>query len=327
MLDYSIEIINDQTKLTRLIDSLAFVSVIAVDIETINWWNRHQEKISLIQIAFKTERKLKVAVIDALANLDIGALRSPLELNTTIKVVHNAAFDATRLSNHYQFKVAPVYDTMLAARRNGERRYSLLAQAQTHLNLKLDKRMQTSDWSRRPLDIKQIHYAAQDAYSTLLLYENQINRNLNGYFRLKDKTPSQQASLPLIDLTEIQIPSAQDQELKRKEEKAAPQKTTLSESSLALLGVIAELPSRYYPEQLAVSVGSEQRVGVAGWIMDRTLGRDTDLDEETAKLEIADLLERHLVKITLMRRLEATAEGESLWHQLKTDERTDNRKI
>ncbi|HEX9928924.1 MAG TPA: hypothetical protein VGB02_10345 [Pyrinomonadaceae bacterium] len=318
MLDYSIEIINDQTKLTRLIDSLASATVMAVDIETINWWNRHQERISLIQIAFKTERKSKVAVIDVLADLGIELLRPPLELNTTIKVVHNAAFDATRLSNHYQFKVAPVYDTMLAARRNGERRYSLIAQAQAHLNPRLDKRMQTSDWSRRPLDIKQIHYAAQDAFSTLMLYENQIKRNLNGYFQLKDKTPSQQASLPLIDLTEIQIPSTLDQESKRKEEKATPQKTTLSESSLALLGVIAELPSRYYPEQLAVSVGSEQRVGIAGWIVDKTLGRDADLDEETAKLEIADLLERDLVKITSMRRLEATAEGENLWHQLKT---------
>jgi hypothetical protein len=67
-----------------------------------------------------------------------------------------------------------------------------------------------------------------------------------------------------------------------------------------------------------VSVGSVQRVGLAGWIIDKTLGRDTDLDEETAKLEIADLLERDLVKITTMRRLEVTKEGAHLWQQLKT---------
>ncbi len=41
MLDYSIELINDQTRLTRLVECLASTPVIALDIETINWWNRH----------------------------------------------------------------------------------------------------------------------------------------------------------------------------------------------------------------------------------------------------------------------------------------------
>ncbi len=90
----------------------------------------------------------------------------------------------------------------------------------------------------------------------------------------------------------------------------------MSNSSIALLGIITELPTRYHPDGLAASVGSE-RVGLAGWIVDRTLGTDADLDEESVKLGIIDLCERNLVRITATRRLEATKEGERLWHQLK----------
>lgn len=317
MSDYSVELVNDQARLTRLIDRLASAPVIALDIETVNWWNRHQERIALIQIAFRSGQQPKVAIIDTFANLNVEPLRLPLERNTVTKVIHNAVFDATRLNDHYQFKVAPIHDTMVAARRGGEKRYSLKAQAASHLNLHLDKNGQQSDWSRRPLRTIQIHYAALDAVAALLLYENQIRRKLDGSFQLKDKTSSQQASLPLIDSPETNIlPDRRDGEYISKGKDFAMQ-SDLPRARLALLGIISELPSRYHPDQLSVSVGSE-RVGLAGWIIDRVLGRDADLDEATAKLEIAGLCEQNLVRITATRRLEATEKGASLWSRLKT---------
>ncbi|MGI8640363.1 MAG: hypothetical protein ACR2MG_10515 [Pyrinomonadaceae bacterium] len=317
MPDYSVELINEQTKMTRLINRLASIPVIALDIETVNWWNRHQERIALIQIAFRTERQPKVVIIDAFAKLDLEPLRLPLELNTTTKVIHNAVFDATRLAGHFRFKVAPIFDTMVAARRSGERRYSLKAQAETHLNLRLDKAAQRSDWSLRPLNARQIYYAALDAFSTLLLYENQIERNLNGFFQLKDTTSSRQATLPLTDIYEPQVSSKNLDMKSAAEEKDSRLKTDLSASAVALLGIITELPTRYHPDQLAVSVGSD-RVGLAGWIVDRILGSDADLDEGTAKLGISDLCEQNFIKITPTRRLEATVEGARFWYQLKS---------
>ncbi|HSK70823.1 MAG TPA: ribonuclease D [Pyrinomonadaceae bacterium] len=317
MIDYSIELINDQKKLVRLINHLASIPVIALDIETTDWWNRRMERIALIQLAFKTERQPKVAIIDALAELDFEVLRSPLESNTTTKVIHNAVFDASRLAAHFGFNVAPIHDTMVAARRSGERRYSLKAQAETHLNLQLDKERQTSNWSRRPLSTKQIHYAALDAFSTLLLYEDQLKRKLNGSFQLKDTLPSSQATLPLTEFPESNISPVAQEAKPVIEEKRSQLKIDLPTSSIALLGIITELPSRYHPDQLTVSVGSE-RVGLAGWIVDRMLGSDVDFDEETAKLGIADLCEQGLVRITETRRLEATTEGEQLWCQLKS---------
>ena len=316
MPDFSIEIIKNQTKLTELIDRLTSIPIIALDIETVNWWNRHQERIALIQIAFRQKPKPKVVIIDAFADLDLEPLRQPLELDMTKKVIHNAVFDAVRLADHFGFKVAPIFDTMVAARRSGERRYSLKSQAETHFDLRLDKSGQRSDWSRRPLDTKQIHYAPFDAFATLLLYENQMQRKLDGTFQLKEKISSRQAKLPLMDSDKPQI-SSKDSDIKSgSKEKDFLLKTDLSVSAISLLGIITELPTRYHPDGLAASVGSE-RVGLAGWIVDRTLGADVDLDEESAKLEITDLCERKLVKITTTRRLEPTAEGVRLWYQSK----------
>jgi hypothetical protein len=297
----------------RLTDRLNSTPVFALDIETVNWWNRYQERIALIQIAFRAgQQQPKVAVIDTLAKLDLTPLKTPLELNSVTKVIHNAVFDATRLSNHLQFKVTPVYDTMAAARRSGEKRYSLKAQAATHLNLHLDKTGQQSDWSRR-----QIHYAALDAVAALLLYENQIKRKLDGAFRLKEKVISQQAALPLTDTPETSVSRVAENRHSVNAEKNYSPETDLPLAQLALLGIITELPSRYHPDQLSVSVGSE-RVGLAGWIIDRTLGSDADLDEATAKLEIADLCERGLAEITPTRKLEATEKGANLWKRLKS---------
>jgi hypothetical protein len=318
MSDYTIELINEQTKLARLVDRIALLPVIALDIETVNWWNRHRERVALIQIAFRAERRQpQVVIIDALAKLDLELLRLPLESKTTTKIIHNAVFDASRLAKHFRFQVAPVFDTMVAARRSGERRYSLAAQTENHLNIRLDKTARQSDWSRRPLDTKQIHYAALDAFSTLLLYENQTERKLNGTFQLKETTASRQGKFLFTEILEARI-SPKNSDVKSVTEKRDSQlKPDLSDSSIALLGIVTELPTRYHPDQLAASVGSE-RIGLAGWIVDRVLGSDTDLDEESAKLGIADLCRRNLVKITATRRLEATTEGAGLWHQLKS---------
>lgn len=330
MPDYSIELIKDQPRLERLIDRLTRTSVMALDIETINWWNRRQEQIALIQIAFRFEDKTKVALVDALAKLDLTPLRVPLELATVTKAIHNAVFDASRLALHYRFKVAPVHDTMAAARRSGEKNYSLKAQAERHLDLRLDKAAQISDWSRRPLTNHQIHYAALDAVATLLLYENQIKRKLHHTFQLKGTNSSQEKTLllPFSDLPDAATAALADNTSIEKEVEEttvksvseaedSPVKGDLPLSSLALLGIITELSGRYHPDQLAVSVGSDERVGLAGWIVDRTLGRDTDLDEETTRLAIIDLCERRLASINQTRKLEATEEGSRIWRQAK----------
>jgi len=307
-LDYRIAFINDQPRLTTFCESLGSVSALALDIETINWWHPQTERVALIQLAYRVNCELRVAVVDALAGLDPTTLRRPLELNDTTKVIHNAVFDAVRLSRHFQISTAPIHDTLVAARRNGEKRYSLKAQVEKHLHLPLDKRAQQSDWSLRPLHPKQLAYAARDAVATLLLYEHQINRGLTGDYRLRAEVAEKQTALPLVK----SLPHTVQAEKHTSTDKRPPLSAPMSAASLALLGIITELPSRYYPEQLAASIG-EDRVGLTGWIIDRILGENADLDESSAKSEIVGLCENGLVRITPTRRLETTETGTDIW--------------
>lgn len=257
--------------------------------------------------------KLRVAVIDVLAGCEMETLCPALERSTVTKAIHNASYDAVRLSRHFHIDTSPIHDTMLAARRSGEKRYSLKAQAQSHLGIQLDKSAQRGDWSRRPLTTQQLSYAALDAVCTLLLYEDQIGRGLLGSYQPRGKAQRLQTSLPLSDdSTPIpglrEIPKVADSEATAGEALPAP--------AMALLGVVTELAGRYSPERLAISAGSE-RVGLAGWIIDHAVGPETDIDEDTAKLELAELCERGLITINAARRLEATEAGARLWTQLK----------
>lgn len=313
MLDFSIELISNTQTLTSLVARLDSASALALDIETVNWWDRQVERVSLIQLAFREGRQLRVAVIDALAELDLDHLRPRLELGAVTKAIHNAAYDAVRLSRHFRIRTSPIHDTMLAARRSGEKRYSLQAQAQSRLGVQLDKSQQRGDWSRRPLTVNQLRYAALDAACTLLLYEDQIARGLSASYQLREVAQSPQTSLPLRDASHpaprlVETPKVAASEAAEAEGLGAP--------AIALLGVVTEMAGRYSPDRLAVSAGNE-RVGLAGWIIDRTLGPEADLDEEAAKLGIAELCEMGLVSLNAERRLEATEAGACFWQRVK----------
>lgn len=320
MVNQTVELVGDQSKLATIIERISSASALALDIETINWWDRDAERVALIQLAYregngsagsKAGLPIRVAIIDALAGIDLSTLRLPLELGLMPKAIHNASYDAVRLARHYGINTSPIFDTMLAARRSGEKKCSLKAQVEVHLGFQIDKAEQRGDWSRRPLTNEQLEYAALDASCTLLLYERQFRLGLRGDYELTQRTEKQigiQVTLPLEDRNLRSIPDSFRED--------AVADSDLSPTGLALLGIVAELSGRYSPEQLAVSVDGE-RIGLAGWIVDHILGNDEDVDELTAKQEITALCERDLIKISLSRRLEVTTSGIKLWRQSK----------
>lgn len=300
MINYGIEYIDTRQSLELFVERLNEATAIALDIETINWWDRTRERISVIQIAFRERDDLRVGVVDVLAGFDLESLRRPLELNLQTKAIHNASFDAVRLARHLGIATSPVHDTMLAARRSGEKKCSLQAQVRTHLGFDLDKTEQQGDWSRRPLDPEQLQYAALDAACTLILFEQQIARGLRGDYQLREKIEKRPSPLPVP----LQI------------EPSVVVDGELAASTLALLGIVVELSGRYSPEQLAASTGSE-RIGMAGWIIDNLIGTEADIDENTARDDISMLTERGLITLSLSRRLETTSLGESTWKRQK----------
>ncbi|MFN0085273.1 MAG: ribonuclease D [Blastocatellia bacterium] len=320
MLDYTVEYIGERRSFAAVLERLSASDALAVDIETVNWWDRDAERVALIQMAFREGGRFRVAVIDPLAGLDLELLREPLEVSMKTKAIHNASFDAVKLARHYGIATSPIHDTMVAARRSGEKKCSLKALAEGHLGIAMDKAEQRSDWGRRPLSEKQLRYAALDAVCTLLLYERQIERGLRGEYQLRGQVERRiTEKLPLSKPAPLPAPAAREQ---APAAIVAPAVFSgeLTPLGLSLLGIVAELDGRYSPEQLAVSIGSE-RIGLAGWIIDQMLGSaaeaSVDLvdlnDGETIRREIAALCDRGLLRLSASRRLEATSLGASVW--------------
>ena len=293
----ALTLIDTQAALDATLTGLS-PAALAVDIETINWWSPANEKISLIQLAYRQDNAVNVLIIDALAGLDLSLLQSLLEAASIPKVIHNASYDAIRLARHFDIHTSPIFDTMLAARRAGERRWSLKAQVEAHLGISIDKKEQRGDWSRRPLLSEQLSYAALDAACTLDLYEVQTSRGVRAEYFLKTRRAVQ----PLL----MKAPVTFDE-------------IDLVAHSAALLGIVVELSGRYSPEQLAASVGSD-RVGLAGWIVDRMIGSQADIEEGIAREEIARLCEDHLILLNETRRLEATSRGRDQWQRASRSE-------
>jgi len=242
---HRIEYIDDPASLAAMLGRLANVPVIALDLETIDWWKRDEERISILQLGFREESGITVAILDLLAPLDPEPLRAPLEWGMQVKAIHNASYDAVRLARHFGIHTSPVHDTMLASRRSGEKRNSLRDLSLRYLNLELEKAEQRSDWRRRPLTESQLRYAALDAVCTLLLYEQQVVAGLVGTYHLPPtiERPTPPAPPPALDADSNDL-------------------------AVALCQIVAAFPDRYTPRQLATTV-ADQRSGMVGWILDR----------------------------------------------------------
>src|ERR1043165_6876455 len=109
MIEQALELINDQAALNAMAARVTQAPAVALGIETINWWDREAERVALLQFAFREQGEARVAVVDALASLDLEPLREPLELSATTKAIHNAVYDAVRISRHFRIAISPIH--------------------------------------------------------------------------------------------------------------------------------------------------------------------------------------------------------------------------
>ena len=125
-------------------------------------------QLGLIQIGHED----KVWLIDPLAITDWRPLASLLEDECVIKVFHSLSEDAEVLLNGTGARVAPVFDTQIAAALLGhdvQMGFARLVEAEFGVNLPKD--VTRSDWLKRPLDPEQCAYAAADVYWLERLYQ------------------------------------------------------------------------------------------------------------------------------------------------------------
>lgn len=141
---------------------------IALDVET----TLFDRRLCLVQIGTAAEN----FIIDPLLIDDLSALQPVLASNDVIKIIHNASFEKSVLADS-GLVIEGIYDTLTESRRRFGQLgggHSLLAVARRELDRVLDKRSQTSDWTRRPLSDEQEAYAAMDVEVLVDLYRSLI---------------------------------------------------------------------------------------------------------------------------------------------------------
>jgi ribonuclease D len=163
-------LVNTPEGLQDMLYRLTAASAIAVDTES-NSLYAYQERVCLIQFSVPGEDYL----VDPLALDDLSAL-GPLLISAEIeKVFHAAEYDVMVLHRDYGFQINRLFDTMVASRIVGWNRYGLASLLEEHFGVQTDKRMQRTNWGRRPLTEDQIEYARIDTHYLLALRDKLLD--------------------------------------------------------------------------------------------------------------------------------------------------------
>ena len=193
------ELVQDNKSLLRITKLLKKNEVLFVDTEFLRN-NTYWPKLCLIQI----KAKKKIYLIDPLAkDIDLEIIKEIFLDPSILKVFHSARQDIEVLMNVFNIIPWPIYDTQIAANFifvETDIGYSNLVEK--FCEIKLSKKYQVSDWSRRPLKDKQIEYAGLDVEYLPLLH-----KKLDAKIRIKRKVKIYKAEVEkLKDIVEIYNP-------------------------------------------------------------------------------------------------------------------------
>ena len=159
-----VRLVEREDAMGPIVEELMGEPIVGLDVETTLFGH----ELRIVQIAGREF----TAVIDVLRLAGIDSLSGLLGTRGPTKVIHNAPFER-RVLGEQGIDVAPVFDTLKSSRavRGRRKKHDLGSVCERELGRKLNKTMQTSDWSRRPLSKQQITYAALDAEVLLDLYD------------------------------------------------------------------------------------------------------------------------------------------------------------
>src|SRR5262245_60471784 len=152
---YILIVLDTQKKLEAFLPVLRAAEWVAVDTEA-DSLHAYPEKVCLIQVSTADGDRL----IDPLAGFTIGSMLEALSGHQLI--MHGADYDLRLLRKHHEFVPSTIFDTMLAARLLGDRKFGLTDLVANHLGVKLEKGPQKADWARRPLTERMENYARND---------------------------------------------------------------------------------------------------------------------------------------------------------------------
>jgi ribonuclease D len=151
--------IDTDEALSAWVEHCGPAEIIAVDTES-DSFHHYREKVCLVQM---TARGVD-AIIDPLAPIDLTPLGPLLADRARTKIFHDACYDLICIKRDFGFDVLGIWDTMLASRLLGNKSFGLANILRESFGHEANKRLQRSDWTRRPLSPEQISYARYDTH-------------------------------------------------------------------------------------------------------------------------------------------------------------------
>ena len=179
-MERAVALVDTPAALARLLSDLRPATLLAVDTES-NAFHAYFPRVCLVQIGDGSREW----VVDVRALDDLAPLGALLNEPASTKILHAADGDILGLRRDFGFGIAPVFDTMLAARLCGHRRFGLSDLLTEYFGVSLDKRFQRHDWGERPIAAPALHYAAADVRYLPQLYE-QLRERLVALGRLEE---------------------------------------------------------------------------------------------------------------------------------------------
>jgi hypothetical protein len=158
-------------QLRQAVERLEQAPVVAIDAEFTQMRSYAQAettgpRLALLQLAIDGH----CFVVDALRLHDLEPLNTVVADPSLLVLLHGAGADL-RVMAERGLEVAYYYDLEATSRSVfGQHESSLAAMLLRALNVRLDKSLQRTDWTRRPLTPAMVAYAARDAEMTLALY-------------------------------------------------------------------------------------------------------------------------------------------------------------
>jgi ribonuclease D len=167
-------LITTTEELSALCGRLAKAEFVCVDTEFMRE-NTFWPELCLVQIADSEE----AAAVDPLApGIDLAPLLELLvENRDVLKVFHAGGQDVEIVFNLTGKTPSPIFDTqvaMMAISQSEQIGYSNLCES--WLGISVDKGARFTDWSRRPLDARQIDYAIGDVTHLAKIFPRMLNR-------------------------------------------------------------------------------------------------------------------------------------------------------
>lgn len=160
-------------QLARVVRIVSAADVVAIDAEFVQVRTRGPDdpshRLALLQLA-TTPAGEGAFVVDALRIADLSPLERPFGDPRILKLFHGIGADARVLATRglvarHTLDLEAVSRSIFGQRESGLQTMLLRA-----CGVRLDKSLQRSDWTRRPLTPAMLAYAARDAEMTLVLY-------------------------------------------------------------------------------------------------------------------------------------------------------------